>query len=174
MVDDGERAIHNLVGSRNTRRPIRGNSVHDKDRTPQSHEQPRRFKKSATVEAGHTPLRHNRACPRVINTPADVFSRLVEKDATTEVNHPMTLTCSSSQQKMVRRHHEWLCTHNGVSRTLALMTQRHPDKKSETLWPQLRHDVPEYIVSCATYEKMEVRHKSIRASHFVLSILQPM
>ena len=28
-------------------------------------------------------------------------------------------------------------------------------------WPQLRHDVREYIQSCATCQKMEVRHKSI-------------
>jgi len=45
--------------------------------------------------------------PGVMNTPGDVFSRLVEKDAT-EVNHVMTLTCSSLQLNMIRKHHEWL------------------------------------------------------------------
>jgi len=86
----------------------------------------------------------------------------------------MTLTCSVTQREMIRQHHEWLCAHNGVDRTLALMTQRHPEETSTAQWPQLRHDVREYIQSCATCQKMEVRHKSIRASHFVLSTLKPM
>jgi len=106
-----------------------------------------------------------------MNTLPDVFSRLVEKDATILINHVMTLTCSwRSETSQVKAHHEWLCARNGVDRTLALMTQRHPEEMSARLWPQLRHDVRKYIQSCATCQKMEVRHKS-RAS---LSTLKPM
>jgi hypothetical protein len=36
--------------------------------------------------------------PGVMNTPADVFIRLVEKDAIAEVNHVMTLICSLAQR----------------------------------------------------------------------------
>jgi len=105
--------------------------------------------------------------PGVMNTPANVFSRLVEKEMTSEVNHVMTLTCSVTQREIIKHHHEWLCDHNGVDRTLALMTQRYPEVTSTAQWPQLRHDVREYIQSCATCKKMEVRHKSIQASNFV-------
>jgi hypothetical protein len=110
----------------------------------------------------------------VMNTPANVFSRLVEKEMTSEVNHVTTLTCSVTQREIIKHHHEWLCDHNGVDRTLALMTQRYPEETSTAQWPQLRHDVREYIQSCATCQKMEVRHKSIQASNFVLSTLKPM
>ena len=46
--------------------------------------------------------------PDVMNTPADVFSRLIE----TNMNHVMILTCSATQRDIIRRHHEWLCAHN--------------------------------------------------------------
>ena len=39
---------------------------------------------------------------------------------------------------------------------------------------KLRHDVREYVMSCPTCQKMDTRHKAIRASRFVLSTLQPM
>ena len=40
--------------------------------------------------------------PGVMNTPADVFSRLVEKDKISEVNHVMILTCSAPQWDMIK------------------------------------------------------------------------
>ena len=54
----------------------------------------------------------------VTNTLADVFSRLVETDIMVEVNHVMILTCSAMPWDIIRRHHEWLCAHNGFDRTL--------------------------------------------------------
>jgi len=42
--------------------------------------------------------------PGVMNTPADVFSRLVGKDAVVVVNHVMTLTYSLAQRDMIKNH----------------------------------------------------------------------
>jgi len=39
----------------------------------------------------HSTIEH---MPGVMNTPVDVFSRLVVKEMTSEVNHVMTLTCT--------------------------------------------------------------------------------
>ena len=73
------------------------------------------------------PIEH---VPGVMNTPADVFSGLVEKHTIVVVNHVMTLKSSHTQRDMIKTHHEWLCAHNGDDRTLALMTQRHPEETS--------------------------------------------
>ena len=111
--------------------------------------------------------------PGNLNIPADVFSRLVEKAGTTywssDVRHHR-----APQRQLIKECHEWLCAHNGVDRTLAILTQYHPSDTAAVAWPTLRHDVREYILSCATCQKMATRHKAIRASRFVLSTLQPM
>ena len=143
MVDNGERGVRDLLGSRETRRYVRRNLVHYKNRPPQSpiHEQSR-----LNVLQWKLDIQHYDAIiehvPGVMNTPADSFSRLVEKEIRLDF---MILTCSATQWDVIRRRHEWLSSHNGVDKTLALMTQRHPTETSATQWPQLRHDVREYI-----------------------------
>ena len=57
---------------------------------------------------------------------------------------------------------------------LAILTQYHPSDTAAVAWPTVRHDVREYILSCATCQKMATRHKAIRVSRFVLSTPQPM
>jgi len=54
------------------------------------------------------------------------------------------------------------------------MTQHAPLETSETVWPHLRHDVRQFVQICPTCQKMNTRHKTIRASRFVLSTLKPM
>jgi len=77
------------------------------------------------------------AVPGVMNTPADVFSRLVEEEMTSEVSHVMIQTCSATQRDMIRRHHEWLCAHNGVDSDIqrkyrvATTTTRRPGVHSK-------------------------------------------
>ena len=65
------------------------------------------------------------------------------------------------------------CAHN-VERTIALLTQRFPDETSTLHWASLQHDAREYVMSCATCQKIDTRHKAVRASRFVLSTLKPM
>jgi len=73
----------------------------------------------------------------------------------------MVLGCTTTQ--LITEFHEWLCAHNGVDRTLAILTQKHPRDTEAEAWPNLRHDVREYVLSCATCQKMDNRHKAIRA-----------
>ena len=54
------------------------------------------------------------------------------------------------------------------------MTQHEPFETDGTKWPNLRHDVRQFVQSCPTCQKMDARHKTIRASRFVLSTLKPM
>ena len=54
------------------------------------------------------------------------------------------------------------------------MIQHAPDETNETNWPKIRQDVRHYIQSCSTRQKMDARHKTIRASRFVFSTLKPM
>ena len=54
------------------------------------------------------------------------------------------------------------------------MTLHAPLEMSGTAWPHLRHDVRQFAQSCPTCQKMNTRHKTIRASRFVLSTLKPM
>jgi len=111
--------------------------------------------------------------PGTLNIPADVFSRLVEK-AEARLQHIMVRGCTAAQRQLIKECHEWLCAHNGVDCTLAILTQYHPGVTTARAWPSLRHDVREYIFSCVTCQKMATRHKATRASRFVLSTLQPM
>jgi len=83
----------------------------------------------------------------------------------------MTLTCSLVQRDIIKTHHEWPCAHNGVDKTVALMTQQQPEVTSAR---QLRHDVREYVQSCVASQKIGVCQKSIRATQFVLLTQQPM
>ena len=63
--------------------------------------------------------------PGTLNIPADAFSRLVEKAEAT-VHHIMVLGCTATQRQLITECREGLCAHNGVDRTLALLTQKHP------------------------------------------------
>ena len=88
-----------------------------------------------------------------LNTPADAFSRLVEKAPSVSIHHIMVLKCSATQRKLIQNFHERLCAHNGVERTIALLTQHCPDETSTLHWKNLRHDVREYVMSCPTCQK---------------------
>ena len=74
--------------------------------------------------------------PGTLNIPADAFSRLVEKAEAT-VHHIMVLGCTETQRQLITECHEWLCAHNGVDRTLAILTQRHPRDTEADAWPIL-------------------------------------
>ena len=80
--------------------------------------------------------------PGNLNIPADVFSRLVEK-AETIIHHILVLGCTAPQRQLIKECHEWLCAHNGVDRTLAILMQYHPSDTAAGAWPTLRHDVRE-------------------------------
>ena len=54
------------------------------------------------------------------------------------------------------------------------MIQHAPNETNETNWPNLRNDVRQYVQRFSTCQKMDARHKTIRASRFVLSTLKPM
>ena len=92
----------------------------------------------------------------------DVFSRQVEKNDSTTVSHVMVLKYSEAQRGLIKKFHEWLfapwhCLRNIVDGKLGL-----------------RHDIRGYVMSCATCQEMDTRHKVIWASGFVLSALKPM
>ena len=87
---------------------------------------------NATIEHVQGPL----------NTP-DAFSRLVEKAPNVSIHHIMVLKCSAAQRTLIQKFHVWLCAHNGVERTIALLTQHCPDETSTLHWKNLRHDVRE-------------------------------
>ena len=71
--------------------------------------------------------------PGTFNIPADAFSRLVEKEEAT-VHHIMVLGCTATQRQLIT---EWLCAHNGVDRTLAILTQNHPRDTAAEAWTNL-------------------------------------
>ena len=108
------------------------------------------------------------------NIPADVFSRLIIRPQPVVLNHVLVLQCSAAQRTLIERFHTYLHAHWGVEKTIALLTQHAPLETSGTVWPQLRHDVRQFVQSCPTCQKMDTRHKTIRASRFVLSTLKPM
>ena len=70
--------------------------------------------------------------PRTLNTPADAFSRLMEKAPSVSIHHIMVLKCSAPQRKLIQNFHEWLCAHNGVERTIALLTTKRPRYTGKT------------------------------------------
>ena len=70
--------------------------------------------------------------PGVLNTPADVFSRLVDKAPSVDLHHIMVLKCSATQRKLIQKFHEWLCAHNGAERSIVLLTQHCTGKASGT------------------------------------------
>jgi transposase InsO family protein len=110
----------------------------------------------------------------VANIPADVFSRLVTKVVSLPVHPILTLSCTSDQRALIEKFHTYLHAHYGVERTILLLTQHEPDLTNSTVWPNLRHDVRQFVQSCPTCQKMDARHQVIRASRFVLSSLRPM
>ena len=61
-----------------------------------------------------------------------------------------------------------------MEKIIALMTQHEPVETDGINWPNLRYDVRKFVQSCPTCKKMDARHKTIRASRFVLSTLKPM
>ncbi len=112
--------------------------------------------------------------PGKANIPADVFSRLVIRPTPIDVHHILILQCTPTQRGLIERFHTYLYAHWGVKKTLALMIQHAPIETNETKWTNLRNDVRQYVQSCSTCQKMDARHKTIRASRFVLSTLKPM
>jgi hypothetical protein len=107
--------------------------------------------------------------PGELNIPADVFSRLVPQIQTTTINQILVVQCSDAQRALIKTNHEWLHAHSGVDRTLALLTQRHPEETSKDNWPHLRRDVRDYIRSCPTCQKMDTRHQVIRSLRIIHS-----
>ena len=85
----------------------------------------------------------------VLNTPAEVFSRLVEKAHDT-MSHIMVLKCSEEQCGLIMKFYEWLFAHSGVDRTIALLTQHCPEESFGGNWTSLRNDVREYFMCGAT------------------------
>ena len=57
---------------------------------------------------------------------------------------------------------------------MALLTQHCPEETSVGNLASLRYDAREYVMSCATCQKIDIRHKAIRESRVILSILKPM
>ena len=114
--------------------------------------------------------------PGKANIPADVFSRLVDRDPAPifALHHIVTTSCSATQRALIEKFHTYLRAHFGVDRTIALMSQYAPDDTSDHNWPTLRQDVRQYIQCCPTCQKMDVRKQVIHASRFVLSALKPM
>ena len=64
----------------------------------------------------------------LLNTPVDVFSRLVEKYTT--VSHIMILKCSEAHRGLIKKFHKLQFAHSGVERTIALLTQHCPEETS--------------------------------------------
>ena len=75
--------------------------------------------------------------------------------------HIMVLKCTSSQRHLIEECHEWLCAHNGVDRTLAILTQYIHLETTAAAWLILGRDVRENSVSCATCQKMDTRHDDV-------------
>ena len=62
----------------------------------------------------------------------------------------------AAKRQLVTECHEWLCAHNGVDRTLAILTQNYSRDMAAEAWPNMRNDV----LSGATDQKMDERHIS--------------
>ena len=83
----------------------------------------------------------------------------------------------AAKRQLVTECHEWLCAHNGVDRTLAILMQNYSrDMAAEEAWPNLRNDVKEYVLSGATGQKIDERHISgdkitLRESHQLRYVL---
>ena len=81
------------------------------------------------------------------NIPADEFSWLIIRPQPVVLNHVLY------QYYSAPRHNETCATRNE---------------------PHLRLEVRQFVRSCPTCQKMDTRHKIIRASRFILSTLKPM
>ena len=82
----------------------------------------------------------------------------------------------AAKRQLVTECHEWLCAHNGVDRTLAILTQNYSRDMAAEAWPNLRNDVSKYVLSGATGQKMDERHTSgdkitLRESHQLRYVL---
>ena len=91
MVNNRKGSVCNILGTRKTRRPVRQDIVHNQDGPSQFPV----LQWKLDIQHYDAQIEH---VPGVMNTPADVFIRLVEKDAIAEVNHVMALTCSLAQR----------------------------------------------------------------------------
>ena len=84
--------------------------------------------------------RNDRARPRSSQHTGERFSRLVDKAQGTMVSHIMVQKYSEAQRGLIKKFHEWLFTHSGVERSIALLTQHYPEETSaEGIHHELRH-----------------------------------
>ena len=74
----------------------------------------------------------------------------------------MVLGCATAKRQLITECHERLCAHNGVDRTLAILTQNYSRDMAAKAWQNLRNDVREYLISGVTGQKMDKRHKSVK------------